>query len=1066
MITAQTQTALSSDAHLHFEQLMGSIDGIFWEADAHTLQLTYVSEQAWRLLGYPLGEWLQPDFWLDHIHEADRPQVVACCQQAIRDPGVHHVEYRMQKADGQLLWLRNTASVVIEAGATVRLRGIMINCTERKLAEEAQLAHLWFLGSLDRVNRAIQEAKDLSQMMSDVLDVVLAIFACDRAWLLYPCDPETAMYRVPMERTRPAYPGAFAAGRDLPLDAALVGAFQIVLAANAPVAFGPGLDYPLPAAVATEHQIQSLLAMATFPKIDKPYMFGLHQCSYARQWTPQEQRLFQEIGRRLEDALTTLLVYRHLQESELRYREVFENSSDIIVITEVTPDQRFRLLDFNPALEKMIGVSRTALIGRFLDALISDPIAQTILADCLACLEKKMPIELAREIYTPAGQWSIHITLVPVFNSAGAIYRLVSVGRNITAQKQAEDRLRTSEARFRAFLDHATDAFFLHNEQGVIIDVNQQACESLGYTRVELIGMNPFDVDPEMNLPFLIQLGARLAHGEIITFESRHRRKDGVVFPVEVRMRAFWENGRQFGVALVQDITERKRAAQALIESHSLLKAVVDGTADSIFVKDRHGRYLMINAAGARSSKKTVEEMIGKDDTELFPPHIARELMERDRQIMTTGESQVFEEVEVIEGVARTYLTTKSVYRDANGAISGLIGLAREITEFKRLEEQFRQAQKMEAVGRLAGGIAHDFNNLLTVINGYSQLISYRLQPEDPNRGRLAEIQKAGERAANLTRQLLAFSRKQVLQPQVVNLNILLGELLKLLRRLIGEDVEVMLTPTADLGLTKIDPGQFEQAIINLAVNARDAMPHGGQLKLTTANVVLSATDVAHHTDLPAGHYVSVTISDTGIGMTETIKARIFEPFFTTKGPGQGTGLGLAMVYGFVKQSGGHIEVASTVGHGATFKIYLPRTTEGTTLVQTLPDFGHVPIGTETILLVEDEDAVRNLVRFVLQAGNYRVLEARDGQEAFRVAEQHQGPIHLLITDLVMPRMSGRHLAALLAQTRPTLAILFMSGYTDEMGRELETAKANVAFMQKPFNPTLLAHKVRALLDA
>jgi PAS domain S-box-containing protein len=713
-------------------------------------------------------------------------------------------------------------------------------------------------------------------------------------------------------------------------------------------------------------------------------------------------------------------------------------------------------------VEKNFGIKRTALAGLFLDDFMDNPLAQMIQADFLACLEKKAPLAFEREFQTPTEQLSVHVTLMPVSNHAGMIYRLVSVGRNLTVQNQAEAKFRTSEARFRTFLDHATDAFFLYDENSVVVDVNQQACESLGYTRSELIGMKPSDIVPEINLPVVIQLGARLANGETVTFESSQRRKDGAVFPVEVRMRAFWENGRRFGVALVQDITERKRSARALIESHSLLKAVVDGTTDSIFVKDRQGRYLMINAAGAQLMGKTVPEMIGKDDRELFPPPVAQTLMERDQQIMTDGEAQVFEEIEAAEESVRTYLTTKSVYRDANGAVSGLIGIAREITELKRLEEQFRQAQKMEAVGRLAGGIAHDFNNLLTVINGYSQLIGHRLLPSDPNRTRLAEIQKAGERAANLTRQLLAFSRKQLLQPQVVDLNALLQELLKLLRRLIGEDIELVLTPTADLGVVKVDPSQFEQAIINLAVNARDAMPQGGRLTLTTTNVVLP---VAPHPELPAGRYTCVTISDTGTGMTDAIKAQIFEPFFTTKGPGQGTGLGLAMVYGFVKQSGGHVEVASALGHGATFTIYLPHTVEDTATLPALPDLGQAPTGTETILLVEDEEAVRNLVRIVLQTSHYQVLEARDGQEAILVAAQHPGSIHLLITDLVMPRMSGRHLATLLAQTRPNLAILFMSGYTDEMGMEEDAANPTIGFIQKPFNPTILAQRVRALLD-
>jgi nitrogen-specific signal transduction histidine kinase/CheY-like chemotaxis protein len=398
--------------------------------------------------------------------------------------------------------------------------------------------------------------------------------------------------------------------------------------------------------------------------------------------------------------------------------------------------------------------------------------------------------------------------------------------------------------------------------------------------------------------------------------------------------------------------------------------------------------------------------------------------------------------------------------------VIGLIGISRDVTELNRLEEQFRQAQKMEAVGRLAGGVAHDFNNLLTGINGYCELVFNRLRADDPSRELLAEIRKCGERAATLTRQLLAFSRKQVLQPQVVSLNTLLGELLKLLKRLIGEDIELALVPGAALGLAKVDPGQFEQAVINLAVNARDAMPRGGRLTIETHNAELAEGYAERYPEVRPGRYVLVVVRDSGQGMDEATKARIFEPFFTTKEPGKGTGLGLAMVYGFVKQSGGHIEVESEPGRGATFKVYLPRAEETTPSAKSSPSLLQMPKGTETVLLVEDEDAVRALSKLVLQSSGYTVLEARDGQEGVWVAQQHQGPIHILVTDLVMPRLSGQQLAVLLVQARPHLRVLFMSGYTDEAVLRHGVFEADAAFLQKPFNAIGLARKVREVLDA
>ncbi len=379
-------------------------------------------------------------------------------------------------------------------------------------------------------------------------------------------------------------------------------------------------------------------------------------------------------------------------------------------------------------------------------------------------------------------------------------------------------------------------------------------------------------------------------------------------------------------------------------------------------------------------------------------------------------------------------------------------------------EEALRQSQKLEAVGRLAGGVAHDFNNMLAVINGYSELL---LETEDLDgsiRAGLLEIRKAGQRAASLTRQLLAFSRKQVLAPRVLDLNDVVANIEKMLHRLIGEDVELVTRRGAGLGQVRADPGQVEQVLLNMAVNARDAMPHGGQLTIETVNVRLDRRYARRNPGVRPGAYVALFVTDTGLGMDEATRARLFEPFFTTKELGKGTGLGLATVYGIVQQSGGHVEVESAPGAGSTFRVYLPRVDRVADQDAEEDAPASVPTGTETILLVEDEQMVRGLLDNLLQLSGYTVLEASHGGEALLLCEQHDGPIHLLVTDVVMPGMSGRELADRLSRRRPTLKVLYMSGYTDDAVLRHGLEEEGAALLQKPFNTEHLAQKVREVL--
>jgi signal transduction histidine kinase/ActR/RegA family two-component response regulator len=411
-------------------------------------------------------------------------------------------------------------------------------------------------------------------------------------------------------------------------------------------------------------------------------------------------------------------------------------------------------------------------------------------------------------------------------------------------------------------------------------------------------------------------------------------------------------------------------------------------------------------------------------------------------------------------------VTQGRVIRDAFGEPIRLVGVALDVTARRELESQLLHAQKMESVGRLAGGIAHDFNNLLTAITGHGDLLTQSLEANDPLQVDIAAINAAAARAATLTRQLLAYGRQSLLRPEPVDLNAVISDIEPMLRRLIGEDIELRTELESDLGWVQADVGQLDQVILNLVVNARDALSGGGSIVLSTANVELAETDLAEHPGPREGRYVTISVTDTGVGIDEATRARIFEPYFTTKDRGRGTGLGLATVLGIIEQSGGHIDVISTVGAGSTFRVYLPRRADPRTVpasetgVRSLPDQGH-----ETILLAEDEESVRRLTATVLEQYGYRVIEARDGAAALDAAAAHDGPIDLLLTDVIMPGLNGRELADRFATVNPETRVLFMSGYAGEALSAQGVLDSSVAFLAKPFLPAELARRVRAVLD-
>jgi PAS domain S-box-containing protein len=522
-----------------------------------------------------------------------------------------------------------------------------------------------------------------------------------------------------------------------------------------------------------------------------------------------------------------------------------------------------------------------------------------------------------------------------------------------------------------------------------------------------------------------------------------------------------------FDIYLVWQQIQIFRIRRRLAEREELFRLISENAADMIALVDASGHRMYNSPSYGKILGYTVQELQSTSPLEQVHPQDRPQIEEAAREAFRGSAGRRIEyRMRHKDGTWRTLESTASPVRDAAGKVEKLVIVNRDITDRKRLEEQFRQAQKMEAVGQLSGGVAHDFNNILGVIIGYGEILQEGLPSEHPLRRSVDEILSAGHRAAALTRQLLAFSRQQVLEPKALDLNAVVLDMESMLRRLIGENIDLTSTLDGALGTVKADPGQLEQVIMNLAVNARDAMPDGGKLLIETANAEMDATLVRRYSyPVKPGLYALLTVSDTGVGMDAATRARIFEPFFTTKQKGQGTGLGLSMVYGVVKQSDGYIDVYSEPGIGTTFKIYLPRVDEAIVAGKPQAPLASALRGRETVLLVEDEGALRMLTKNLLEICGYTVLEAKNGSEALDISQQHAGVIDLLLTDVVMPGISGRVLADQLIQLRPQIKVVFTSGYTGQTVGAHGILDPGSFFLQKPFTRDALARKLREALD-
>ncbi len=785
-------------------------------------RFTYVNHCAETFLGLPATECIgKSAFGFIHPEDLEDTETwfSACINNHLEQSSFENrLVHLVTKEIVHLLWTCNFH--YDDGGRLLWVNGVAHDITERRRTEEERRSHIHFLESLEQVDRVIKQETDVEQMLWHIVKTVFSIFDCDRAWLLYPCDPSAPSFRVPVEITKPEYPGARILNVDVPMSPGEAHNMQEALNSDSPVTYTDGSERPI--TTAKMFGVQSQMFMPIFPKLGAPWVFGMHQCSYPRIWTETESKLLKEIGRRISDGLSGALYLRELQENEERFRATFEQAA--------------------------VGIAHVA----------------------------------------PDGRW---------------------------------------------------------------MRVNQKLCDIVGYAKEELLQKTFQDITYHKDLDTDLEYFRQVLAGEIPTCsgEMRYLRKDGSLvwtnLTVSIVRHALDEPA--YFIAVIEDISERKRA-----------------------------------------------------------------------------------EAEKI-----------------------------------KLEGQLQQAQKMEAIGQLAGGVAHDFNNMLSVILGHAEMAMDQIDPDQPLFNDLEQISKAATRSADITRQLLAFARKQTVAPKVIDLNETIEGMLKMLRRLIGENIDLAWMPGAGLWPVKIDPSQIDQILANLCVNARAAIAGVGKMTVATANTNFDEEYCESHAGFISGDYTRIAISDNGSGMDKETLSHIFEPFFTTKGVGEGTGLGLATVYGAVRQNHGFINVYSEPGQGSTFTLYLPRHVSHPGQVPPQTALQPALRGNETVLLVEDEVTILEMTRTMLELLGYTVLAAETPYAALRLVGEWAGEIHLLLTDVVMPEMNGWALAKSLLPTNPQLKCLFMSGYTSDIIAQQGILDEGVQFIQKPFSKKDLASKVRMVLD-
>jgi len=760
-----------------------------------------------------------------------------------------------------------------------------------------------------------------------------------------------------------------------------------------------------------------------------------------------------------------------IRESEKKYRTILESMQESYFEIDLKGNYTF----FNDSLCEDHGYSRQELMGMNYKAYTTPETAKRAYQFFNEIYRTGRPKRSLDHVIIrkDGSRRIIDMSISLMLSPSGEPIGFWGVGRDVTERIEAEQALKKSEERYRTILDTMEEGYFEDDLKGTLTFINDAGCRLMGYDRDELIGMTYRNYSSPETARHMYEVYHRIFESGNPEFMMDYEiiRKDGSVRTHQANAALLRDHaGEPKGFRiLVRDVTERKKAEDALRLSEERYRTILDTMEEGYYEVDLKGSFTFVNDAGCRLLGYERDELVGMNYRNYHSPETARHMYEVYHPMFETGKTEFLMDYEVIrkDGSVRTHQANSTILRDHAGRPKGFRVLARDITERKRaedekakLEAQLLQAQKMESVGRLAGGVAHDFNNMLSVILGYTELIKLRLEPDNPLLHDLMEIERAAGRSKDITAQLLAFSRKQIISPRPMNLNDLISSTQKTLARLIGEDIDLRFYPGEGLWSIRFDLSQMEQILVNLAVNARDAMPHGGKLTVETANILMNEDYCRVHLGSTPGPYVLLAVSDNGSGMDKETLQNVFEPFFTTKEIGKGTGLGLATVYGIVQQNNGFINVYSEQGQGTTFKIYLPRSMDGVEVSEEILE-QPVALGSGKILLVEDDDLMRKMTTDMLKTIGYSVLAVGSPLDALSICEEKDARFDLVITDVVMPGMSGRELRDKLGIIRPDIKVLFMSGYTSNVIVHHGVLEEGVHFIQKPFSLNDFARKIQ-----